>query len=203
MDWILIGNIIGYIAVAFNIVVFVGRRREVIVIMKLIGDSLWVISSMLLTLANPANFTGALIYLIAVIRDIVFYYRYKKKWATHIIWLYVFIALTLISPITSWAGPISLFPAIGSVIVVFAFYSKGPNTIRYLSFVFCGLWLIYAVQIGNIPLTISKVLGITSSTIGLIVSAISKKRESALAKTNLPLDSNDNTDVAVNNQPNN
>ena len=175
MDWVLIGNIIGYIAVAFNIVIFVSNRRGVILIMKLISDCLWATNGVLLSITNPANFTSALLNVIAIGREIVFYYKYNKKWASHMIWLYIFASLTLISPFTSWAGPITLLPTIGSIIAVFAFYSKRPNVIRYLSFVFSIMWLVFGIVVENYPIVICNVLGIISSTIGLILDARAKR----------------------------
>ena len=47
----------------------------------------------------------------------------------------------------SWAGPVSLLPAVGSVVAVIGFYSKKPNVMRYISFLAQGLSILqYKVQ---------------------------------------------------------
>ena len=198
MDWVLVGNIVGYIAVVENLIIYLSNKRENILIFKLISDVLWAINGFLLTIANPANLTGAIINVIAIGREFVFYYRFKKRWAGHIIWLYVFILATLISPIMSWAGPVSLLPAVGSVVAVIGFYSKKPNVMRYISFLAQGLWLIYGVIIQNLPVILCNAFVLISAVIGLIRDAYLTKKAFKKDDKIIKLADNKNDDSILN-----
>ena len=82
---------------------------------------------------------------IAVARELIFYNRGRKKWASHIVWLFVFIGAMGISPVLTWQGPISILPAIGSSLAVMAFYCKRPTHTRIFGLFAQTLWLIYTV----------------------------------------------------------
>ena len=189
MNWTLLGNIIGYIAIAENIFLFLSVKRERVLIFKLISDVLWALNMAFLSIENRANLTGAILNAIAIFREIVFYNRLDKNWAKSKFWLFFFIGVTLISPIVSWSGPISLLPAFGSIFAVILFYSKNTDYMRYLSFLAQGLWLIYASVIISVPAIISNAILILSSIIGIIRSFILKKkakREQLVTNDNLP-----------------
>ena len=141
-----------------------------------------------LSVDNKANLTGAILNAIGIFREIVFYNRLDKNWAKHKFWLFFFIGVTLISPIVSWSGPISLLPAFGSIFAVILFYSKNTDYMRYLSFLAQGLWLVYASVIISVPAIISNAIMILSSIIGIIRSFILKKkatREQLVTNDNL------------------
>ena len=73
MNWTLLGNIIGYIAIAENIFIFLSVRRERVLIFKLISDVLWALNMAFLSVDNRANLTGAILNVIGIFREIVFY----------------------------------------------------------------------------------------------------------------------------------
>ena len=176
MNWTLLGNIIGYVAIAENIFLFLSIKRERVLIFKLISDVLWALNMAFLSIENKANLTGSILNVIGIFREIVFYNRLDKDWAKHKFWLFFFIGITLVSPIISWNGPISLLPAFGSIFAVILFYSKNTDYMRYLSFLAQGLWLIYASVILSVPAIISNAIMILSSIIGIIRSSILKKK---------------------------
>lgn len=189
MNWTLLGNIIGYIAIAENLFIFLSVRRERVLIFKLISDVLWALNMAFLSVDNRANLTGAILNVIGIFREIVFYNRLDKNWAKHKFWLFFFIGVTLISPIVSWNGAISLLPAFGSIFAVILFYSKNTDHMRYLSFLAQGLWLVYASVILSVPAIISNAIMILSSIIGIIRSFIlnkKAKREQLITNDNLP-----------------
>jgi len=188
MNWTLLGNIIGYIAIAENLFLFLSIKRERVLIFKLISDVLWALNMAFLSIENKANLTGAILNAIGIFREIVFYNRLSKNWAKSKFWLFFFIGVTLISPIVSWNGPISLLPAFGSIFAVILFYSKSTDYMRYLSFLAQGLWLVYASVIISVPAIISNAIMILSSIIGIIRSFILKKkatREQLITNDNL------------------
>ena len=160
---ILIGNILGYLAVASGLLIYISVKRTRILALKIVSDSLFVLHQLCL-----AMLSGALLSGIAIARSFVFYQRGRHKWADNPLWLVLFIVLTLISPILTWAGPISLLPAFGSIVCVFGYYLKNTFLLRIFSFVGEGMWLLYGLFGGSVQLVIFGIIAIASLTIGMI-----------------------------------
>lgn len=164
----IIGEIIGFIAVAENILIFSMLRREKILKFKFLSDLLWFGNMVCL-----GAYTGAVLNLVAMVRETVFYYRGRKKFASHILWLPVFCCLTLLSPILEYLGrhsfaPITLLPTVGSMLMVYALYQSDPKRTAYIAFATQSLWLAYAAYTGNISAAAANVLQIVSVCIGLV-----------------------------------
>lgn len=157
-----IGTIIGWIAAAICLLLYVSKKRERIFAIKLSTDFLWITNMLLLGL-----YTGLVVQAIAVGRSLVFSQRGKAKWADHPFWLVLFIALTLISPILTWAGPVSLLPAIGSVTSTLSFYCKRPQHIRYFALPTCILWGAYGLLCQNYPSMVSNIFSLISAIVGI------------------------------------
>ena len=168
---LIIGNILGYIAALSGLVIFISVKRTRILILKIMSDSLFVLHQLCLGL-----FSGALLSGIAVARSCIFYHRGQRKWADNPLWLVLFIALTLISPVLTWAGPISLLPTVGSVVCVFSYYVKSTWILRILSFLGEGLWLLYGLLGGSIQLMLFGIVALISLTVGMIRETNHKRK---------------------------
>lgn len=155
-------QILGLFLCILSFFVYSCKKREHILITKLISD---VLSSIQQAMAGAT--TGALICSIAVTRDFVFYNRGRKKWATNIAWLFVYLIAMSISPFFTWQGPISLLPAIGSALAVVAFYCKRPLHTRVIGLFSQLLWLIYTVLSLNIISAVQNTILLISVLVGL------------------------------------
>ena len=163
IDPVAVGQIMGILLSVVSVYIFYAKTRRRILISKLVCDIGYCIQQILL--GAP---TGALIQVIAVCREIVFYHRSSKKWASHGFWLYLFIALMGLSPILTWAGPVSLLPAIGSIVAVFAFYCEKPHHIRILGLLAAIPWFVYAAILSNYGIMLSTAFQIISAVLGLV-----------------------------------
>ena len=184
----IIGEIVGAIAIAEGFFIFLSSKREKIIIFKFISDLLWLINQLLI-----GGYTGAVLNGIAAGRECVFYNRDKKKWATSRLWLFFFLAVTLVSPtislVSGGEGWYAILPAIGSCASVIGFDSRHPNIMRYMSFVVNTLWRCYNVIINNVSATVSCVILLLSALIGTVNMLVQKKRErEAAAAAETPLD---------------
>lgn len=178
----IVAQIFGYCGVAISILIYSGKTRAQILICKFISDTLWFINLILI-----AGYTGALLNLIAMGREIVFYNRNRKAWAGHRIWFFVFMVLTLLSPAFEWIKIgeltwIPLLPAIGSVFAVVSFYSNRPAVMRYFGFAAQAFWLTYSFMLDNKSSIVCGVLTILSAVIGLVRETIVKKHAEHRAK---------------------
>ena len=163
IDFVAAGQILGLLLSVVGIYVFYAKSRRAILISKLICDIGYCIQQILLNAP-----TGALIQAIAAFREVVFYHRQSKKWASYRFWLYLFVVLMGISPILTWAGPISLLPAAGSSIAVFAFYCEQPHHTRILGLLATIPWFIYSSILGNYGIAVATGFQIVSAILGLI-----------------------------------
>lgn len=159
----LAGNIIGVIAVIESLLIYAVQKRSHILTLKLVSNVLWGTNYLLLGL-----YTGALLNLIAIVRECIFLCRTRYKWADNIAWAILFMAIMFSSSFVTWAGWISLLPAIGSVFNVVSIYSKKPLFIRIFLFPAEGLWLIYALLSFNVTAAINEIMLILSAVIGMI-----------------------------------
>ena len=171
----LIGEIIGWVAVAEGFLIFLSNRRDRILMFKFIDDALWSVSFLL-----TANYTGAILNAIGMGREVVFYNRDKRKWASGKIWLVFFLVATAVSPmyslISGKEGWYAILPAIGSIAAVIGFYSRSAEFSRYIGFFANGIWMVYNIICGKIPAITSSAILLLSGLIGTIWVLIHKHR---------------------------
>ncbi len=170
-----IAYVIGAIGVAECFFIFFSRTREKILIFKFLCDVIWLTNYLLL-----GNFTGAVINIVNMVREVVFYNRGKKKWATSHLWLAVFLTANLISPtyslITGAEGLYALLPAAGSALNAFAFYHSKPQATRAIGFVAQSLWLIYSIYGKNLFSSIANGVLLISAIAGAIRAHLDAKK---------------------------
>ena len=163
IDLVAAGQILGLLLSIVGIYVFYARTRRAILISKLVCDIGYCIQQIML--GAP---TGALIQGIAAFREVVFYHRHSKKWASYGFWLYLFVVLMGLSPILTWAGPISLLPAFGSIVAVFAFYCEQPHHTRFIGLLATIPWFIYSIILKNYGIALTTGFQIIAAVLGLI-----------------------------------
>lgn len=168
---VIIGNILGYLAIASGLLVYISVKRKRILAIKTVTECLFASHQFCLSM-----FAGGCLSAIAIARSAVFYHRGRHKWADSPLWLVLFILLTIISPILTWAGPITLLPAVGSILCVFGYFCKNTMLLRTFSFAGEGMWLLYGLLGGSIQLAISGTIALTSLTIGIIRELRAKRQ---------------------------
>ena len=170
-----IGECIGAAAIAEGLLIYFSKTRGRIIAFKFISDLLWFLNMLCL-----GNFTGDLLNIVAMCRETVFTLAEKRKFFACRIWLAVFLIVTAISPVYSLVtgneGAAAVFPALGSLLAVIAFYQKDPKYIRYIGFVAQALWLVYALLSNNISSTAGNLILIISAISGSIRAALDKRK---------------------------
>ena len=162
-----ISQIFGIIGIALSIFIYAAKSRSKIIVFKFSSDVVWALNYLF-----AGAYTGALLNTIGMARETVFYNRGHKKWASHRFWLYVFIALTFLSPILEFIklghfSLVPLLPAAGSIFAVISFYSIKPKTMRILGLIAQILWTVYNVIVENPTAFIACILIIVSIFIGM------------------------------------
>ena len=157
------GQIFGIVISFIGFFVYFGKKRSTLLASKLSLDVGYFFQQIMI-----GAYTGAALNLVATFREVVFYNRGKHRWASHRVWLYIFILLTLISPVLTWLGPVSLLPAIGSVLSVISFYCMNTHHMRIFGLFAQSLWLTYNILMMNIGLLISTAVQLVAVIVGLI-----------------------------------
>jgi len=156
-----VSQIFGLFGILISLFIYVFRSRRSILLCKFGSDVCWGMHYFLI-----GAYSGAALNVIAMLREAVFYNK-EKKWAASKIWLYIFLALTILSGIISWESYVSLIPVIGSSLIVISFWCTNPFHIRIIAIPAQLLWTVYNI-IHCSPLgTISSVISLVSIGIGL------------------------------------
>lgn len=161
---------IGVLAMCVAIVSFQAKKSFLIIIFQTVSSTLWMIHFLMLS-----AYTGAILNGVIVIRNIVYAFHGKKKWASNIIWVFVFSAAIIAVSIFTWKGIISILPMLGSICTTISFYIINPQKLRIVSFVSSPLWLVYDALNRSYPGVITEVFVMISIIIALI--RYSKKKE--------------------------
>ena len=162
-----ISQVFGIIGIALSIFIYAAKSRSKIIVFKFASDLVWALNYLF-----AGAYTGALLNTIGMARETVFYNRGRKKWASHRFWLYVFIALTFLSPILEFIklghfSFVPLLPATGSMFAVISFYSIKTKNMRILGLIAQTLWTIYNAIVANPTALIASILITVSIFIGM------------------------------------
>ncbi len=167
-----VAQIIGFAALGVAIFVFLSKKRKGIIAAKFITDALFCIHFALL-----GQYTGACVNLIALGRGAVFYNK-DKKWASHILWCFLFVILTLLCSVFTWQGIISLLPTVGSSFAVIGMWSSNTKALRLMNLFGITLWLIYSIIVISPSAIICNILYITTILYSLLRDASKREKSS-------------------------
>lgn len=173
MDLIYItAQIVGLLAMAFNILSYQQKTRERAIAFQLCGGGLFAVNFLLLGAT-----TGAILNVIAVIRAIVFLHREKFQ-ANHPGWLIGFIATYFGSYIITFAllgkNPtlanliVEILPVIGMTATTLSFRLTDAKAIRRYGLISSPSWLIYNICCFSVGAIICEVLSLFSIVIGML-----------------------------------
>lgn len=166
-----VGQVLGFLIAIESFFIYYAKKRKQILFAKLVCDSMNAVQQ-----AMIGALTGSAINVVAIFREIVFYYRDQKKWASSILWLFAFMAFMAIVPLLTWQGPVSLLPAIGSALAVLAFYCRNPKHTRIVGVFAQSFWLVYVIVIPNYGAILSNVIQIVAAVAGLIRDYIEERK---------------------------
>ena len=169
----IIAQILGILAMTVAFISFQQKTQKYIVTLQFVSASLWTVHFFLL-----GAYTGCLLNLIAMLRDIVFSQRDKHKWATHIGWFIATVSLCFgvyILTFTVFGKEpsainfiIELLPVIGMAATTTANRQKEARHVRLFSLMSCPLWLIYDFVNHSIGGTITEVFSIISIVLAML-----------------------------------
>ena len=167
----IIGQILGIIAMAFNIYSFQLKTANKVIVCQLFGGLFFSASFFMI-----GSVVGGLLNVVAVLRALV--YRFKNQLhSDHILWFLLFEALFVASYVltftvfkkefTALNAIIELLPVIGMTASTISFRLQSAKAIRAYGMICSPSWLIYNIINVAIGAIICEVLSICSIIIGM------------------------------------
>ena len=177
----IIGQILGIVAMAFNIYSFQLKTSNKVIACQLFGGVFFAVSFFML-----GKVTGGLLNVVAVMRAIV--YRFKDKLhSDHILWFLFFEVLFVASYVLTFTvfkkeftplnAIIELLPVIGMTASTISFRLQSAKAIRAYGMICSPSWLIYNIIGGAIGAIICEVLSICSIIVGMFRHDFKKAKQ--------------------------
>ena len=162
MQMMLVGRIVGYIAIVASMLIYQQKTRKNLLICKAVTDMLWIIHYFLL-----GAYTGAVVTCVALVREVVFFRSdWRDKNSKYI--LVIFLCVSALCTALTWGGIFSIFAMLCSMLSIVSFWIGEPKVSRVMAFPISGCMLIYGVANGSMAVLINEVLVMVSSVIGIL-----------------------------------
>ena len=158
----IIAEIIGYAAVLLVFFMFQQNVRKKLIFCKLLIDFLWIIHFALL-----GGYTIVYTTSIAVFRELVFINR-DRPFFKSVAWLWLFIALYIITPVFTWEGIYSIFPVISSVVATVSLWVKSVKKTKAISLVVSSSQLVYEAALKSYSAMTYEIVTIISILISFL-----------------------------------
>ena len=165
----LVGEIVGYIAIVASVLIYQQKTRKNLLISKAVTDVLWIIHYFLM-----GGYTGAAVTCVALVREVVFFRSDWRNKNSKLI-LVVFLCISAVCTALTWDGVFSIFAMLCSMLSIVSFWIGEPKVSRIMAFPISGCMLIYGVANGSVAVLINEVLVMISSVIGILQHDRKKK----------------------------
>ncbi len=159
---------IALVAVAGQALSFHAKTRRDILILQVLGISIWVIHYLLLS-----AWTGAAINIVNVLVTTAFLFKNEQAWIKNRYFFVLSVAVLAAATAAAWQGLFSLFALLGVSLMTLAKWQDNPRMIRSIA-VFAGIfWILYDGFAGSYG-------GVLAESIILVSVLISLLRKKSL-----------------------
>ena len=164
-------QIIGVIAMAFNILSYQGKQQKTVILLQLFGGALFSVNYLLLGAT-----VGGILNILAAIRAVVYFFGDKFK-ADRLYWLIGFIASYIAVYVlnftvfgkepTAFYLIVEILPVIGMLALNIGFRFKDAAKIRTCGLVSSPAWLVYNIVAGSWGAIICELFTLISIVVGM------------------------------------
>lgn len=169
----IIAQIVGFCAMGVAIIAYQNNKHKNILLLMVLCCTLWCVHFGML-----GSWTAVAMNALNVVRNIVFCFRGKKKWADSIAVPAVFILLSLIMTVVTFKNDWwNIVPFIASIFAVISTWQTDAKMLRYLTIPICILWFSFNFSHGSWAGSANEVFAFTSIIVAIIRYDILKKEE--------------------------
>lgn len=172
MSLTFLGQAIGIVAMAFNILSYQNKNQKTVIAFQFFGSALFALSFLML-----GAIIGGILNFIGIIRALVFMNK-EKLHADKPIWLWGFIAAYLVTYVLTFTvfgqevTPVKLLiealPVIGMTALTIGFRMTDAKAVRRMGLISSPSWLIYNIASGSIGAIACEVITLASILIGML-----------------------------------
>ena len=172
-----VAQAIGFVAMGIAIYSFQAKHRITMLTMQTVSNLLWMTHYLML-----GSMSAVFANLIGTVRNVIYGFRGKYKFADSKIVPAVSIIVFVISGIMTYTGPFDILPTFAMVFASIAFFIKDEKMIRYISVFIALPWLTFGIYAGSIASIVSD-----GSTLISIIIAIFRYRKFELYESSTML----------------
>ena len=124
--WYVAAFVLGIVSIVICIALFIVPKRKYALILRFAFDIVTIVNSVCLYMYLQDKVLLALVAAAAVgsVRDVVFLFRDKYKWADSYWWLIGFTIVLTVFSVLGWSSWLTLLPVLGTIINTYALYIK-------------------------------------------------------------------------------
>ena len=160
--YLVLFNAFGVMATILRVIEFQMKKRILSIIFAMFSVLCWVVYFLL-----QGDFVTSLTNGVCVFQAIVFMQREKYKWANSKVWLFIFVAFQVAIGIIFWQTWKNIFPLIGSMLEVTAYFIISRKAYRLLGVIFALFFVLnsvfnlyYVSLINDVAVTVSSFVAI-------------------------------------------
>lgn len=165
----IIYEILGFIGVGLNVLVYQQKKRKRLLVIKWISDVVWTVYYGL-----RANYSGSAVAAIGIARESTFLVIEDKK-IDRRPFLAFFFLCACVSVYFTWGGWFSVLPATASFLSVISFWQQKPRVSRLLTIPISACMLTYSIMVGSAPGISNEIFTLSSAFVGIIRHDIKRK----------------------------
>ena len=168
----IIAQIIGIVAMLFNILSYQGKQKRTVIMLQLLGGVLFSVNFFMLGAT-----IGGILNILAAIRAIIFIFKNKFK-ADSIAWLIAFAVSYIVIYILNFTAfgkeptafnlIIEILPVIGMLALNIGFRLKDSGSIRKCGLISSPAWLVYNIAAGSWGAIICEAFTLVSIFVGML-----------------------------------
>ena len=132
-------QILGILALLAMVLSYQQKERKTLLIFQMVSNAIYAVHYGMI-----GAYTMVVMSIINVARSFVFS-KNDTKWGKSRIWLYLFLAITLVGGIWSWEGPLSLLVMAATLLLIVTLYSENLAFMRKMFLILPFLYIAYNV----------------------------------------------------------
>ena len=166
----ILAQILAVIAFILDIICMQFKKKSGILVIGIISNTMYA-----LEYAFLGAWTGAISFVVGIIRNITYFVYEKKEIKPSKIVLAIFVILIIGVGIYTWKDLTSLLPVVALVLWTIVSWQNNTKWMRFAEAFICVMWIIYDLFVGAYAGIITEFIILTSTIIGILRYDIKKK----------------------------
>lgn len=170
--YLIILNAFGVVAMIFKVIEYQQKSRKIILTIATICVICWLFYFFL-----QGDFVSAIVSFVAVIQFFVFMQMGKKKWASSVWWLVIFLTFQLVFGILTFKVWKDIFALLAGLLGTIAYFVMDKKKYRFLSFLCMSCWVVNSILKLYLIALLNDAFATISVAVAIVRFDILNKRE--------------------------